>query len=339
MDVNCIDTRSVAPDRRFELFYEFVGRKLMPMTPQRGDGRRDFQARLLSAKAGARCATLIAAPNHPAQRDWREIKSEDPRVFHLVCILQGNRTLHSERQATQIHCGEMFVVSSSRPFSLDGPSGNYTAVMLTLPQTDFAAVDIKPLLNTNGVSKLPTAKLLYQTMACVAVGLETADYEQIPFLISVALGAVTFGMPDLSTSVHAETQPKLTIEMVRIEIERGLSDPTLSIEGVAARVGVSVRALQRALAKETRCFRNMLQRARMRAAHRMLVSTSVSIQEVAYACGYLELSAFYRAFRRHYDSTPADLRASSGLFSDGHGMPAVVLNGSGAKAGSITPST
>ena len=339
MHVTRIDTRSVAPDQRFDLFYEFVRRELMPMTAPRGHAKRDFQARLLSAKFGMRCATLISAPAHRAQRDWREIKRDDPGVFTLICILQGSQTILSESRATQIQCGEMFIVSSSQPFSLDGPLGSYTAVTLTLPQTDLTAVAIYPLLNTNGVSNLPTAQLLYETMTCIAGALGSKDYEQIPFLSSVALGAVSFGLPNQSKSFHGETHQKMTIEMVRMEIERNLSDPALCIQDVAARVGVSVRALQRALAKETRCFRNMLQRARMRAAHRMLVSTDVSIQEVAYACGYLDLSAFYRAFRRHYDSPPADLRASSRLLFDRYGMPAVALEDSGAKFGSFTPST
>jgi AraC-like DNA-binding protein len=73
--------------------------------------------------------------------------------------------------------------------------------------------------------------------------------------------------------------------------------------------------LQRALAREELSFRGMLRDQRMRAAYEALATTSEPIDHIANACGYGELSSFYRAFKQKFERTPYELRSETFLLN------------------------
>jgi AraC family transcriptional regulator, regulatory protein of adaptative response / methylphosphotriester-DNA alkyltransferase methyltransferase len=85
------------------------------------------------------------------------------------------------------------------------------------------------------------------------------------------------------------------------------SDP-LTIEGVAGRLFVSRRQLQRAFAESgSATFRSYLCRVRMERAAALLGQGS-TVREAAHAVGYRQPAQFAKAFRRHHRCTPATLR-------------------------------
>jgi transcriptional regulator GlxA family with amidase domain len=82
-----------------------------------------------------------------------------------------------------------------------------------------------------------------------------------------------------------------------------------TIAQIARRLGVSVWKLAQSFRADVRIspgdyFRQM----RMERANDLLVHSSLPIHEVGLACGYTDYSAFVRAFRRAYHTTPGKLR-------------------------------
>lgn len=76
-----------------------------------------------------------------------------------------------------------------------------------------------------------------------------------------------------------------------------------SLTACAQALGLSVPALQRSLQAQGSSFREQLEALR-RQRSRQLLQEGVSIRELARACGFSELSPFYRAFRRWWGCTP-----------------------------------
>ncbi|MDF3932578.1 AraC family transcriptional regulator [Pseudomonas citronellolis] len=72
-------------------------------------------------------------------------------------------------------------------------------------------------------------------------------------------------------------------------------------------LGMSAGALQRALAAQGSSFRELHEEARRQRAVELLAEP-MAIREVARACGFAELSPFYRAFRRWYGEPPERFR-------------------------------
>ncbi|MNF09853.1 HTH-type transcriptional regulator GadX [compost metagenome] len=76
----------------------------------------------------------------------------------------------------------------------------------------------------------------------------------------------------------------------------------------AAELGYSAGALQRALAEQG-CNLRLVRESVQQARAVELLQEGKAMREVAKACGYSELSPFYRAFRRWYGMPPEAYRA------------------------------
>ena len=83
-------------------------------------------------------------------------------------------------------------------------------------------------------------------------------------------------------------------------------EPTAA--GVATRLKVSVRSLNRILSDEGTTYRELIDQVRQELVSHYLGDRRVSIGETAFLLGFSELSAFYRAFHRWTGQTPAEFR-------------------------------
>jgi AraC-like DNA-binding protein len=88
------------------------------------------------------------------------------------------------------------------------------------------------------------------------------------------------------------------------------SPRSVTMEEVARELRISPRSLRRQLAAEATRYGDLVERARIRAAKRMLQDPKTSIQEVAFAMGFAAPAAFHRAFKRWTGLTPKQYRAS-----------------------------
>lgn len=311
MNLTRIDTLVVDPAERFDLFYETVTRRVMPMTPSCASCVRDFPARMIAARCGSRGAMLIEAPSHYVRRGSAEIRAGDPEMVYLGCMLGGSRWLLTPSGEHRLCRGRMFLACSGQPFALDGRRGRYTGVTLAMPRSDLTGADLAVLRDPHAFDALATRDLLRQTMIHAADALETGATGDIGFLCSVALGAIRLGRRGQCGRDAAESQPTVTSELVRMEIARNFWNNNLTAERTAAQLGLSIRALQRALAREELTFRTILRDQRMDAAYQALVNTSAPIDQIAADSGYAELSSFYRAFRQKFDRTPVEVRSEA----------------------------
>lgn len=105
-------------------------------------------------------------------------------------------------------------------------------------------------------------------------------------------------------------------ETLRARIEARLM-PVLhkgevSVETVAAELGMSRQTLYRRLKEEGVTFAQLLDELRCRMASDYLGARKVSVNETAYLVGFSEASSFVRAFRRWTGKTPAEYRAQAG---------------------------
>ena len=124
-----------------------------------------------------------------------------------------------------------------------------------------------------------------------------------------------------ATQAPADIQPLVSVGMIEtrepriaaaIRVMEQHVDDTLSIEQVAAQVGLSVRMLEY-------LFRGSLdltlaayyRRLRLQIARRMVTDTQLKLQEIAIRTGFNSLSSFSRSFRQHYLQSPAQCRRAA----------------------------
>jgi AraC-like DNA-binding protein len=84
---------------------------------------------------------------------------------------------------------------------------------------------------------------------------------------------------------------------------------------VAARLGTSVRNLQRRLADEGTSYKEVLDDTRRQLARSYLIEARNSISEIAYLLGFGAASSFTRAFRRWEGISPSEFQAKTSALS------------------------
>ena len=99
--------------------------------------------------------------------------------------------------------------------------------------------------------------------------------------------------------------------IVLLAVLAGLPEREPVVATIAARLHMSARSLQRRLQSEGTSFAEVLSDLRRDMALRYLQDQRISIGEVAFLLGFLDVTAFHRAFKRWTGSTPAEYRRSA----------------------------
>jgi AraC-like DNA-binding protein len=124
------------------------------------------------------------------------------------------------------------------------------------------------------------------------------------------------GISRLNSSVHADhAEPGVVFAddfptSLKRVLKAYLPDGYPGIELAAEITGMSVRTLQRNLARSRLTYSKLVEIARFEAASEMLQEPGAKIIDVAYAVGYEDPSHFSRAFRRMTGTSPRGFRIS-----------------------------
>jgi AraC-like DNA-binding protein len=104
------------------------------------------------------------------------------------------------------------------------------------------------------------------------------------------------------------------IQAIVAGIRSGYADPAFSVRGLALKVGLAPRSVQNLLSETGTSFTERVLELRLQKARAMLASPRLDkmrIGDIAYACGFNEVSYFNRSFRRRFGCSPRELRASN----------------------------
>lgn len=103
------------------------------------------------------------------------------------------------------------------------------------------------------------------------------------------------------------------LERVEAAVIKDLANPDLSVEYIAAEIGVSRSHLHRRLKVLTNMSPSAyIKKARMRHAARLLTEKNLAVSEVAYATGFSSLSHFSTVFKEFYGMSPTRYIATKG---------------------------
>ncbi len=93
-------------------------------------------------------------------------------------------------------------------------------------------------------------------------------------------------------------------------ISKQLSNPQLNVESLAEALNVSSSTLFRKCEKElNKSPAKIIREVRMSHAMNLLMSSQLSVSEIAYGIGFESLSYFSRTFKQYYEKSPSSVRA------------------------------
>lgn len=123
---------------------------------------------------------------------------------------------------------------------------------------------------------------------------------------------------ELAVVVQQQRVPATT--MARRALIACIARGNLSVEAVAAAVGLHPRTLNRRLAREGSSVFDLTKQVRFQIARELLANTSLPVTEIAATLLYSDIGAFTRAFRRWSRQSPSDWRLSRGGNGDNRGQ-------------------
>ena len=101
------------------------------------------------------------------------------------------------------------------------------------------------------------------------------------------------------------------LDMMKAEAIDRLDQSGLTIESIAHGNGISARQAQRLFARSGQTFSEFVLDRRLSLARRLLGESGRprKISDVAFACGFGDLSYFNRTFKRRFGASPSDMQA------------------------------
>lgn len=311
-------TTNSLPERdRFPAFCEDFIRRYTALDILRPDNNSRFRASIELQRAGALDIGYVVCDAADFLRSPRLLRDGDD----ALCIM-----LPIRGEAHQVQCDIGRMLQPDEGIICDNAySGELRLVvnsefwMLRCPRRKIA--DLLP-----GVDRFAGAKLERDAAAlrlllghlgasrqiALSDGVCAAGLygEHIADLIALALGA----RGDARALIEQRGVRTVRRDAILREITRHLADPELSAATVGSRLGITARYVGRLLEETGRSFSEHLLDQRLRRAAVLLRDPGAparKIADIAFACGFGDLSYFNRAFRRRYGATPSDMREAA----------------------------
>jgi len=123
-------------------------------------------------------------------------------------------------------------------------------------------------------------------------------------LAAIGLGA----RADLALEAQRGGLRAVRLKAVLTILQRHFSEPDFSAQKLAAEAGLSERYVNELLYEAGASFTSRLNELRMRKAADLLARKEGRISDIAFECGFNDLSYFNRCFRRRFGLTPTAAR-------------------------------
>jgi AraC-like DNA-binding protein len=203
--------------------------------------------------------------------------------------------------------GVVTILRKSKLYSLRVPR-----TVLGSALTDIDACLLRSVPRNNEAMRLLTAYVdaLLRSDVFPPPSLLDRVVSHIHDLLSLTLGATR----DAGEVARGRGVRAARRQIIENEIIKNIYSGDLSAAFVAARLGVTPRYVHLLLEETGKSFSHHVLERRLERAAALLrdpVQRTRKIADIAAESGFTDLSYFNRAFRRHFDATPSDLRAAA----------------------------
>ena len=222
--------------------------------------------------------------------------------------------VHMGREAI-LTSGEATLLSCTDPLLFSVPSGGHsTAVRLSRPVLKALAPGLDDAYNQVIPAESHALGLLFGYLKVLEnqEAVATPELQHVLVTHVYDLAALALGASRSTAELAKERGLRAArLRAIKEDIAARLTEPNLSLDSLALRHRVSPRYVQKLFETEGISFSDYVRAERLARTYRMLQDprfSHMSISTIAYECGFGDITAFNRAFRRQYDASPSDVR-------------------------------
>lgn len=238
----------------------------------------------------------------------------DGRSNYVLSIHDTDYEVDIGGRRWAVGAGDIMVVDEASPYAFRLPGTG--AMIMALDRGRL--LDIAPHVASAPAWHVPLASPMVSLVSGYADLLrnlpESEPTEVASEHVYRLVGALIGKHDEARRSGGAVSQARL--RLIKADIDLLLSEPDLSLETLARRHKVTPRYIQLLFAGEGTSFSDHVRAKRLERAWFDLrddARRGISIAAIAFEAGFGDLSSFNRAFRRHFGTTPREVRADAML--------------------------
>lgn len=272
-----------------------------------GDGRT-VTGVINPVSAGGMDFVQIANNLDTVARDHRDIRTDYGEHLFLLLQIEGECGIEQLGRQTTIAPGDCALVDSASPstFFFGGRFSNHVSVHL--PRQIFFSDKTTRVEVARRVEADDPMSSILRGLVAKLVKAESTERR------ATELRALLFNATRQAFSSDDEELPIRSdcashrIEIVQILIDRHLTEPGLTSQWLADRVGVSLRRLQEDFTTLGTTVNSLIRARRLHYARDQLAharpGAATTIAEVALSSGFNDISYFNRCFKKMFDCSP-----------------------------------
>ncbi len=235
----------------------------------------------------------------------------------LQVVLSGEIHIEQGGNAALLKPGDSALYSADRPAAFTIPTHHELAVVKIPRRALLTEGDLSAVTGRNLSEASHIAPILYSFVTNITQNAARISNHQIERLIANLAGLIDTAIETLSPhTVPLPVDSRLaTLDRVKAYILYNLRRHDLSPEKVAEATQLSSRYLNRLLEADGTSLSRFIWQQRLERAAEDLASAEYrkwSIANVAYNCGFRNISHFSTAFRERFQKTPRAFREESG---------------------------
>lgn len=304
-------------DDAFAQWRSAICQQFVPLRPEPLIALDELFGELRTWPVGQLTLTEIRVTGQRIHRGTAEISRSNKEAFFLTAQLVGDGGYISGDVVQRTRPGDLYFLDARRPFTCTSEAFN-RQLSLTIPRAACGSA-LAGFDRAHGLSITagnPLADLLHNYIRCIAdadESLAAAERDDIADHILALLNHAVVRSEAHVPPPRAAVRDALFTKARRL-IERNLSDIDFDPAALARLLGVSLRQLQSVFTERETSPMKLIVERRTALAMKLLRSPAhagKTISQIAFDCGFRDLSHFGRVFAATTGQSPRDWRRSA----------------------------
>jgi acetamidase/formamidase/AraC-like DNA-binding protein len=301
-------TESYPDHRRLEAWRGVLGR--LSIEARDDSGARDVfaTAQAVESPLGMIVAQIASGPQ-------RLSYSDDPGMIWLALHRGGQAVLREAGREIPIAVGDLVYGTAGAPADLFFAT-NFRQVLVRVPRVALTTRLIMPLGPRVGYlsGRTGLARVFAELLGSVASAIDGLDTEAIrPIEVALVefLAVTLAGDREAGALVGATTSQTATLHRICQRIEARLDDPDLTLAGIAANEGLSLRYLHKLFDAAHSSFGEYVRQRRLERCRLDLMNplyAGASVTTICFRWGFNDTAGFSRAFSERFGEPPRQYR-------------------------------
>jgi len=241
-------------------------------------------------------------------RSKRRVRQDPGEHFFAIMQIAGQSQIVQNGAVNRVEPGDLCLVDSSSPSSFVYGGAFSDQVSFHLPRDEM-------IMRFGGYwrnwHRLNASKDWFPALSAVGTQLVTTQDHKVKRQLEESFFSL-IGAALCNADANTHDMHSRLLSSALDLIDRHCSDPEYSSKALADQLGLSARSLQREFKRINDTPTQRILDARLRQAYGRLNSGSLtqpaSVTEIAFDCGFSDLSYFHRTFRQKFGKTPGSLK-------------------------------